>query len=296
MTTVIGLTPDERGREAVALGAMLARSNGDDLVVAVVVPSPWPPNPYRPDSEYLALQDEAAERALDQARAQLGPDLHAEYVLHRARSVSSGLVEVAERSGGTQIVLGSASTGLLGQVTLGGIADRIMHSSELPVALAPGGFASGPTETVQRVTVGFGRADRDSNLLATVSGVAESVRADLRVACFAVRPLSASVGTIEPDAERLVVDSWTRYLDEEVAAALEGSRSGSVATKAQTVVGQGGSWAEAIADVPWAAGDVLVIGASSSPISAFFLGTHAAKILRNATVPVFLVPRSLVHA
>ena len=59
------------------------------------------------------------------------------------------------------------------------------------------------------------------------------------------------------------------------------------------VVGQGGSWAEALADVSWSDGEVLAVGTSSSAISRFFLGSHASKIVRNSPVPVFLMPRRM---
>ena len=55
MTIVIGLAPNERGAAAVHLGSMLARSISDDVVVATVVPTPWPPHPDRLDDDYLAL-------------------------------------------------------------------------------------------------------------------------------------------------------------------------------------------------------------------------------------------------
>ena len=59
------------------------------------------------------------------------------------------------------------------------------------------------------------------------------------------------------------------------------------------MVDQGGSWGDAIGAVPWSVGDVLTVGASSSAISSFLLGSHASKIVRNSPVPVYLVPRSL---
>src|SRR4051812_31642358 len=100
MTTVIGLAPNDRGAAAVHLGSMLARSVSDDVVVVTVVPTPWPPHPVRIDAEYLALQKKAAEEALAAARTQIGADLSVELVTHSARSVSSGLLEVArERRG-----------------------------------------------------------------------------------------------------------------------------------------------------------------------------------------------------
>lgn len=293
MTILIGLTPDEHGGAALDLGVTLARSLGQGVVVAVVAPTPWPPNPYRPDSEYLALQESTGRQAIDAARIRLGDDIAADFLVHQARSVSSGLTEVAQRSGATWLVLGSPSSGPLGQVTLGGIAERVMHTSALPVALAPQGWTAGPAQRVSRITVGFGRADRGSDLLVTAAGVADTIGAGLRVACFAVRPM-VQTGTVEESAEELVVGAWTSQLEAEIGRALE-TAPGAGAVTADIVVGQGGSWRDALADVTWQAGEVLVVGANSSPLSRFFLGSHAAKIVKNATVPVILTPRSLVH-
>ena len=294
MTIVIGLAPNERGAAAVHLGSMLARSISDDVVVATVVPTPWPPNPYRIDDEYLTLQEKAAMEALAVARTQIGSDLSVELVTHHARSVSSGVLEVARQRNATLVALGSSSMGVLGLVSLGGVAERLLHSSDIPVTLAPRGFDTGTVNArVSRITVGFGRADKDSDLLLTAASVAEDIGATLRVACFAVRPMTVAVGSIEPEAEDLVVDERFRDLERDIAQALSTTENGSVATQVDTVVGQGVSWAEALADIPWGEGEVLAIGTSSSAISRFFLGSHASKIVRNSSVPVFLMPRSL---
>ena len=294
MTIVIGLAPNERGAAAVHLGSMLARSISDDVVVAAVVPTPWPPNPYRIDDEYLALQEKEAKEALAMARTQIGPDLPVELVTHHARSVSSGLLEVARQRNATLVALGSSSMGVLGLVSLGGVAERILHSSDIPVTLAPRGFDTGSVSArVSRITVAFGRADNDSDLLLTAASMAKDIDATLRVACFAVRPMTVAVGSIEPEAEDLVVDEWARDLKNDIAQALSTTDGGSVGTQVDTVVGQGTSWAEALADIPWGDGEVLAVGTSSSAISRFFLGSHASKIVRNSPVPVFLMPRSL---
>jgi hypothetical protein len=52
---------------------------------------------------------EAAEEALAAARTQIGPDLSVELVTHDARSVSSGLLEVARDPKATLVALGSSS-------------------------------------------------------------------------------------------------------------------------------------------------------------------------------------------
>src|SRR3954462_13217355 len=293
MTTLIGLAPDERGAAAVGLGSMLARSVSDDVVVVTVVPTPWPPRPDRIDAEYLALQEKAAQEALTAARARIGADLPVELVTHSARSVSSGLLEVARERRATVVALGSSSTGVFGRVSLGGVAERILHSADIPVTLAPQGFDPGTTYArITRITVAFGRADKDSDLLVTAAAVAAQIGATLRVACFAVRPMTAAAGSIEPSAEDLVVDEWVAGLESDVRQALLAG-DGAAATRVDVVVGQAGTWADALAAVPWDRGEVLAVGTSSSAVSRFFLGSHASKIVRNSPVPVCLWPRAM---
>ena len=58
-------------------------------------------------------------------------------------------------------------------------------------------------------------------------------------------------------------------------------------------VGMGTNWAEAIEDIEWQDGEVLVIGSSSvGPVKRVFLGSRAAKIVRHSPVPVVVVPRA----
>jgi nucleotide-binding universal stress UspA family protein len=293
MTTVIGLAPNERGAAAVHLGSMLARSVSDDVVVVTVVPTPWPPRPDRLDAEYLALQEKTAQEALAAARARIGADLSVELVTHSARSVSSGLLDVARERHATVVALGSPSTGVFGRVSLGGVAERILHSADIPVTLAPRGFDTGKTHArISRITVAFGRADKDSDLLVTAAAVAGRIGATLRVACFAVRPWSAVAGSIEPSAEDLVVREWVTGLEGDIRQALRADPR-AADTGVDLVVGQGGTWADALAALPWGSGEVLAVGTSSSAVSRFFLGSHASKIVRNSPVPVYLWPRAV---
>lgn len=296
MTVLVGLAPNERGLAALQLGAVLARSFGDDLLLATIVPVPWPPDPNRQDAEYLAHVEQVASGAHERARAELGNELRLDSVVRRARSVSSGVVEVArERSAGV-VTVGSSAAGLLGLVTLGGVGQRVLHTSDIPVAIAPSGYAGHPHGRVARVTVAFGRADGDSDLLITAAETAHQIGASLRVVCFAVRPMTAYAGSIEGGTELLVVNEWVKGLEADVARALVSVRAtGTVGTgtDVELVVGHGTSWSEALGHVSWAEGDLLAVGASSSPVSRFFLGSHASKIVRNSPVPVYVMPRSV---
>jgi nucleotide-binding universal stress UspA family protein len=297
MTVVVGLSPGDRARPAVPLGAMLARSVNQRLVVTAVVPQPWPPHPLRSDEEFLAYQASMAEKALAESQPQVGNCRAVDYVLRHARSVSSGLLDVAEENDASYVVLGSSPNGALNRVAIGGVADRILHSAGVPVVVAPRGFTFRPGHRLSRITVAFGRGDGDSDLLARATDRAMSVGARLRVACFAVEPLAplATLGGAAAEGQTLVTDRWVEYLKPIIAATLERTTSYPSADPIDIAVGRGSSWADALTDIAWTNDEILVIGTSSSPIGRLFLGSHAAKIVRNSPVPVMLVPRSVLN-
>ncbi len=55
--------------------------------------------------------------------------------------MSGGLLEVVERDSDADVlVLGSSANGALGQVVVGSTADRLLHSSPVPVAISPRGY------------------------------------------------------------------------------------------------------------------------------------------------------------
>ena len=63
----------------------------------------------------------------------------------------------------------------------------------------------------------------------------------------------------------------------------------------EAVIGHGRNWDEALEDVDWAPGDVLVVGSSAiGPLARVFLGSRASKIVRHSPVPVVVVPRGAV--
>ena len=140
MTMVVGFAPDGRGRAVLHLAAMLARSGAEELLVCAVVPAPWPPSPAKVDAEYQAALRGAAENALSRARARLPADVPASFEVLQARSAPAGLIDVAERVSASLIVVGSAVEGGSGMVAVGSTSARLLHSSHVPIALAPRGF------------------------------------------------------------------------------------------------------------------------------------------------------------
>jgi nucleotide-binding universal stress UspA family protein len=295
MTIVVGYDPDGHGRAVLHLAAMLARSADDDLLVCAVVPEPWPPSPARVDAEYRAHLDGLAKDSLDSARGRLPADIVVEVQVHHARSAPAGLLDVAQRHDATVIVAGSSAAGGPGHVSLGGTTSRLLHSSPLPVALAPHGFRTRPDARVTRVTAAFGGSAED--LVVGAAGVAARVGASLRIASFAVRPHAPYTAGVGTEADDEMVADWARDIQAAAHAVLdEIADLPEVPRELDAVIGKGRSWDDALEDVEWEDGDVLVVGSSSmGPIAHVFLGSRSNKIVRHSPVPVVVVPRGVAE-
>jgi nucleotide-binding universal stress UspA family protein len=293
MTMIVGYAPDERGKSAVHLAAMLARASGDDVVVCAVVPAPWLPGMARVDAEYQAYLDSVADRTLDEARALVPDDITVTFVRHRARSSPAGLLEVAGEQAANLVVLGSSSAGVFGHVALGSVSDRLLHSSPISVALAPRGFRCKAGSTAGRVTAAYDGSEHADTLVVAAADIASRLAVPLRIASFAVSSRVAYTSQLGTEPEHLVLQEWTETMRERLGEVRK--QVGALSTPprdVESVIGRGESWASAIDDVAWDDGDVLVVGSSSiGPLAQVFLGSRATKILRHSPVPVVLVPR-----
>lgn len=292
MTLIVAYAPDERGKTALHLASMLARSIGDELVVCSVIPAPWVPGMARIDAEYRKELDEIADQALELARKSLPGDVSARFERHSARSAPAGLLEIAKQHDAYMIVVGTSSAGVFGHISLGSVTNRLLHSSPVAIALAPRGFRSQPGAKVKRVTAAYDGSASAGSLLLAAARVAARVGASLRIASFAVWSRPAYTTRLGTDSEDLVLQEWITDLEKSAHAALEQVEElAKVPRQVETVVGHGESWEEAIDDVGWDDDDVLVVGSSAvGPIAQVFLGSRGAKILRSSPVPVVVVP------
>lgn len=114
----------------------------------------------------------------------------------------------------------------------------------------------------------------------------------LRIASFSVRLVAVFSGSIEPSAESLVVEQWSRRTADEITKQLNEIRAHIAAPDAEVVVGVSHDWRTAVEGVAWEPGDLLLLGSGAAgPAAHVFLGSAVAKILRHSPVPVMLVPR-----
>ena len=292
MTLVVGVAPESPGRAALHVAAMLARSGGEDLLLCAVVPSPWPPGLARVDAEYREHLEGSAREALEEASAHVPEDVGAATAVQHARSAPAGLIDVAEQRDASAIVAGSSAAGVFGHVSLGSVSDRLVHSSPVPVALATRGFRCRPDARVTRVTAAYGGAEDE--LVVAAARVAARVGATLRIASFAVRARPPYTSGVGREAQGSIMREWAREIDAGARTALERVKAlAQVPPGVTAEIGAGETWDDALEDVEWDDGDLLVVGSSTiGPVARVFLGSRASKIVRHSPVPVLVVPRA----
>ena len=289
MSIVVGYPTKRRARAVLSLAGMLARSKGDDMVVCTAIRDPRVPGMDRDDPKFRSYADELADAALVQARKDVPDDVQVQFARVNARSVATGLIQAAEQYEASVIVVGSAM-GRIEQVTVSSVADRLLHSSPIPVAVATRGYRAMGGK-VNRVTLAFTGGDQGRVQVAAAEALAAQFGAELRLASFAVHlspPEAFRVHIKGPSA----LEMWMNVIRSEAAMAVQADAA-TARRDPEIVVGQGDDWGEALDDIDWAPGDLLVVGSSEAgPLARVFLGSQATKIIRNTPVPVIALPRA----
>ncbi|MBL8930588.1 MAG: universal stress protein [Kineosporiaceae bacterium] len=294
MSILVAYGPEGRGQGGLELARLLSDSSALPLVVCCVIPDRWSSvGPGRQvDRDYEQYLYGLADAALARARQMLGPvAAGVEVEVVTARSAPTGLLAAAERHGSRLLVTGSSSDGAWGHVALGSVTDRLLHSSHVPVAVAPRGYRSRAGHRVRRVTVAVDGTEGTQAVLGRAATVAHDVGAALRVVTFAVRAHPMYPPEVGLHAEDRVVAAWREQAATMVAQAVDAlpadQREG-----IECLVAEAATWREALDEPHWAEGDVLVLGSSTSQslISRVFLGSTATRILRHSPVPVVVVP------
>lgn len=291
MTVVVGYLAGKSGAAPLHLALGAARTLRTSLTVATIVPKPWTyPSPARVDAEYAAWADElAADSAREAQRFFAGePAAEVGYHSHAHRSVSGGLVEVVGEFDAELLVLGSSANGQLGQVVVGSTADRLLHSSPVPVAIAPRGYRGPRSGTLTRISCGYPGTPESVEVVRRISALSERLGVPLRVVTFAVRGRTMYPPEVGLHAEDSILAAWQA----QAADLLEQLRSDQViGPDVQVQVLSGNGWDQAFDDADWLDGEILALGTSPrGDIARVFLGSRGTKILRHSPVPVLVLP------
>jgi nucleotide-binding universal stress UspA family protein len=196
---------------------------------------------------------------------------------------------VAEETKADLLILGSASNGQLGQVVVGSTADRLLHSSPVPVVIAPRGYRAGRAPKVTRVTCAFPGTSEAVDTVRRVAALARRIGAPLRVLTFAVRGRTMYPPEVGLNVEDSILAAWATH----ARNMLDQLRADGVITDdVETQVVSGNGWDQALDAADWQDGELLALGTSPrGEIARVFLGSHGTKIMRYSPVPVLVLPR-----
>jgi nucleotide-binding universal stress UspA family protein len=168
MRYVVGYTNSSRGKDAVRLASALAKGQDVQLEIVVVTPKPRVTyDMYSPDRSYFAHLEAQASEWLDDAMALVPDDVVAKPHHQFGESIAEGLINAAsgdQREEAALIVVGASQRGVSGYFTIGSIASSLLHSSPVPVALAPAGYGA-QHEKIVRLTCAMGTRPGAENLL-----------------------------------------------------------------------------------------------------------------------------------
>ena len=287
MTTVIvvGYTATDAGADAAALGARLARSLGAALHLVIVLPSAGTRSPIVPPER--AYEDHIraqAKKWLSEAITELPQNLTRTGHVRFAESFAEGLIAAGEEFDARLIVVGAAGGGLFGRHRLGSVASELLHSSTIPVALAPAGIAQGDDHVVPRVTVAVGTRPGAEALLDEAASFAADAATDLRL--VSLMPFDVPPG-LDTGAIRVVGDAHAR----DVLAAAAGLLPDGLSATIEEAPGD--SVEDAVSHLFWLPGEVILVGSSRlAQPRRLFLGSTAAKMLHELPVPMIVVPRT----
>lgn len=290
MKFLVGYSPDQSGQEALALAQALARSTNGSLIAATVIPPTVDhPSYARVDAEYGAFLRQHAAKALAKARSLVADDISAEFLSREAPSTSEGLLNTAADLSADCIVLGSARAAPFGRFAEGNVTTDVLHSAELPVAVAPRGYAVDRRTTVKRLTCAISGASTSSQLAERAGDICQTFGVPLRLATFVVRDKQMYPTGAGYDAEDLVYTQFRRQADEAQSAIIE-KWGHSVEISGE--VGDGKTWKAALDSLLWANTELLVVGSSGlGLLMRVFVGSNSGKIVRNSPVPCLVLPR-----
>jgi nucleotide-binding universal stress UspA family protein len=292
VTVVVGYLAGKGGLAALHLGVEAARTLKTSLAVVTVVPKPWTtPSPARIDAEYAQYADRLAADSASQARQCIESlDAGLEVTCHKYahRSAPGGLLQAAEELKADVLVLGSAADGRLGQVVLGSTADRLLHSSPVPLAISPRGYRGSKTHGLTRITCAYPGTPESRHVVERVATLAAQLGVPMRVITFAVRGRTMYPPETGLHAEDSILESWATNAREALAKL---KSDGLVGDDVILQVVTGNGWDQALDAAEWLDGELLAIGTSpQGAIARVFLGSKGAKIVRHSPVPVLVLP------
>lgn len=295
MRLLAGVTPEPQSLDALALGSAVANATGAQLVVANIVPRGYDfPGAAHVDAEWRAFLLEQANETLDWARRELPPRPGNSYRLSFDNSSGIGLAEFAKQTDSQVIAIGSTPGGSTGRIEIGSTADQLLHGASTAVAIAPYGYASWAPDVIRRTVVAYQDTAEARHALQVVAEVLSGPEVAPRpIALISVVSQQTRIygSRLGSNAEDGIIAALTEQAEAAVAQAAATIARTRLPVTAQVLVGR--DVANALSRFDWADDDLLVVGSTQrGPLRRVLLGDMSHRIIKAATVPVCVMPRS----
>jgi nucleotide-binding universal stress UspA family protein len=285
---IVGVDESQGSSDAIALASSLAGVTGSTLVLVNV----YPYDPSLSRSVNRAFEEylrEDSETLLERLRVTHG-DETVEVKAIPNPSPAHGLHELAEQEGAGLVVVGSTHTGRAGRVLPGSTAERLLHGSPCPVAVAPHGYAQRSSHDLAVIGCGYDGSPSAERALEAARRLAASTGARLRVIrafaplAFDTPPGSGAMGEIA---------SYNDALHERASGELA-SAVASLESQVETDF-QVGDPVHILAEASEQF-DLLLVGSRGyGPMHAVMVGGVAGRLVREAACPVIVLPRGAGH-
>ncbi|MEV3901343.1 universal stress protein [Mycobacterium sp. NPDC050551] len=284
MHLTVGYLATPTGDDGVALASALARTFDATVDVVLVVREEMPDgSPGRSEYQRLLVErgEEWVSRAVDALAAK---GVSAGSAVTVGESFAQSLLQFAEEKSSDLIVVGGARDGFFGGHTIGPVTGALLHSSPIPVALAPRGYAEDPDDDIAAITAAVPTRPGDDNPLPFALTLASAAGLPIRMLS-----LVSAENLAEAESVKEVRQFQIAAAEENLAVA---ARALPDAPEIESLVAEGMTLESALKKLRWDDGALLVVGSSrfAAP-RRIFLGSTAARILAGVDVPVIVVPR-----
>lgn len=280
---VVGYVADDRGNDALELACFLAIGTWSEIIIVMVLPEPRigriPGGGVT--NHTLDANQTQLKKWQDDVLARVPEEINARVEFRYGSNDARGLLDAAEDNDATLIVVGAAAGRLFRSFSVGPTANTLLHSSPVPVALAPGGFRA-PEGKVERITGIYGTRPGSEAVIGRT--VERALDRDIPLRLISL----VQVDLIEPAAIRDISDEARdfggRHLESEAVGMLESGR-------AIIEIAEGRDFEDALSQIEWLDKEIALLGSSRlGKGTSVFLGSRAHRILRTLQVPVIVIP------
>ncbi|MBJ7465980.1 MAG: universal stress protein [Mycolicibacterium sp.] len=285
MHLTVGYLATPTGDDGVALAAALARTFGADVDVVLVVREELPDgHPGR--AQYQELLIERGEQWIAKAVSTLtgaATSVNANVLV--GESFAETLLQFAEEHESDLIVVGGARDGFFGGHVIGPVSSALLHSSTIPVALAPRGYSDDAPDRIEAITAAVPSRAGDDNPLPFAITLASAANLSIRMVSLVSSENLAEAADLK-ELRQMQIDA----AQENLAVA---ARALPESPEIESLVAEGMTLESALKKLNWDDTDVLVVGSSrfAAP-KRIFLGSTASRILAGTDSPVIVIPRA----